>query len=125
MLEKFFLAILSLYIIVISFLKKRFIKFNRLFLNKSRNLKFLSKEQSFRSLKYANFWAKVFSIDSCFTKTLAHRYLLNLGEQPSHVFIGVYEKNNEVHSHCWLKSGEFYTDKPSQNANLKIIRVYK
>ncbi len=125
MYRRSFLAVIALTIIVVQFIRRRFLSFESLMKKNKENKKYISKRDSLRLVKMIKKIAHFFRISSCFTKTLCFRYALKLSDFQTKIYVGVKEENNTIKSHCWVVADEFHIEDHQENSSFKIIKVYK
>ena len=72
---------------------------------------------------YSNYISKKLNINSCFTRSLVIRELLQENGFIAKIEIGIKKVNGNMVSHCWVSSGGIYNETKEVRQSFRILNT--
>lgn len=125
MVRKFFLKIISLYLLIANLFKRRIFNFEDLVKKKKKTSLIFTRSEALYMVKSMSYFSKLLNINSCFTKCLTYKSAYELANCNYKLHVGVRNGPDGFKSHCWIESGGLFNE-ASQNINeFKVLRTFE
>jgi len=72
---------------------------------------------------YSNYISKKLNINSCFTKSLVIRELLQENGFSAKIEIGIKKINGNMVSHCWVASDDIYNEPKEVRQSFRVLNT--
>ena len=72
---------------------------------------------------YSNYISNKLNINSCFTRSLVIRELLQENGFAAEIEIGIKKINGNMVSHCWVASGDMYNESREVRQSFRILNT--